>query len=692
MSSSRPRALQKSSKKSAAGDVPTEVSANGKDCADGKDCSNGEDRSGGGTTKRPSENGVRPTENGADKNAHAASSGRVPEGESWERLRRQVRDRTEGTPASQVLGEIATGGSAYRWGLAAALGRPLDPLEVCLSRIAVTGRFPGSSAKRGGAKKRPKATDPNELVEPTAAAVDPAAAPVDLAAAAEQFLDAVTGPVASIHESAEAILWGASMPALIDGLEPRVWWDLLGALLDLRNSALEIAEASAPSRLMLGGELGLILAWRLADLPSCRRLATPSAAAIDAWFAEESDAIGSAIRGGVDARLVLASILRCRRLIEKTTKRKLKKRQLEIATDLATWVAGMTLPGGQTAFSELAPGDLRDDVGPRGLLRHAVELDPETLRSATSAALGKSHSGGRLAWQVSLPEPMLTCEVGELAIMMPEWDVRRGRVHIDHRDDELQIELFGGKPRLLSGAWTVELKRGDEIQAPCGPWTQTCEYADDDVQYVELEQAWTGDLVLQRQVMQLRDDRAVLLADAVIAESDDREPTAIGYTARLPLDPAVITSPAPETREIFLTDGKKARGMVVPLAGSEWRVGPTDATLEVEQNALVHRTHGSGRLYAPVWLDLQSRRFKRPRTWRQLTVADELKIVPRHEAVGFRVQIGSEQWMLYRSLGGPRCRTVLGKHLLVDFLCTRFDMGDGTHEDLITVDVPGIDE
>lgn len=674
MSPSRSRALPKSSKKSAAGDVPTEVSPNGKD------------RSGGGATKRPSANGVGKDEVGKDevgkdpggKDPGGDSNGRVPEGESWERLRWQVRDRSEGAPASQVLGEIAAGGSAFRWGLAAALGRPLDPLEVSLSRIAVTGRFPGSSTKRGKAKKRPKASDPNE--------------PVDLATAAEQFLDAVTGPVASIHESAEAILWGASMPALIDGLEPRVWWDLLGALLELRNSTLQIAEASAPPRLMLGGELGLILAWRLADLPTCRRLAGPSVAAIDAWFAEESDAIGSAVRGAVDARLVLASVLRCRRLIENTTKRRFKKRQLEIATDLATWVAGMTLPGGRVAFSELAPGDLRDDVGPRGLLRQAVELDPETLRSATSAALGESHSGGRLAWQVSLPEPMLTCETGELAIMMPEWDVRRGRVHIDHRGDELQIELFGGKPRLLSGAWTVELKRDDEMQAPCGPWTQTCEYADDDVQYVELEQTWTGDLVLQRQVMQLRDDRAVLLADAVIAVSDDRDPTPIGYTARLPLDPSVVTSPDPETREIFLTDGKKSRGMVLPLAASEWRVGPTDATLEAEQDALVHRTHGSRRLYAPVWFDLQSRRFKRPRTWRQLTVADELKIVPRHEAVGFRVQLGSEQWMVYRSLGGPRCRTVLGKHLLVDFLCTRFDMGDGTHEDLITVDVPGADE
>jgi hypothetical protein len=69
-----------------------------------------------------------------------------------------------------------------------------------------------------------------------------------------------------------------------------------------------------------------------------------------------------------------------------------------------------------------------------------------------------------------------------------------------------------------------------------------------------------------------------------------------------------------------------------------------------------------------------------------LTVADELRIVERSEATGYRIQMGSEQWMVYRSLGDHHTRTVLGKHLIADFYCGRFDPGDGSHEELITVD------
>lgn len=125
----------------------------------------------------------------------------------------------------------------------------------------------------------------------------------------------------------------------------------------------------------------------------------------------------------------------------------------------------------------------------------------------------------------------------------------------------------------------------------------------------------------------------------------------------------------------------------MPISASEWRVGPTDAMLkETQDGHLLLSTQGSGRLYAPLWLDFQQRRFKRKRTWRQLTIADQLRIVRRDEAVGYRVQVGSEQWTLYRSLAGHCCRSILGKHLITDFFASRFDPGDGSHDELLSVD------
>jgi hypothetical protein len=84
-----------------------------------------------------------------------------------------------------------------------------------------------------------------------------------------------------------------------------------------------------------------------------------------------------------------------------------------------------------------------------------------------------------------------------------------------------------------------------------------------------------------------------------------------------------------------------------------------------------------GRLYAPLWLDCDPTRSGRPLTWRQLTVADTRHNLPRHQAAGFRVQVGLDQWLLYRALDQPRNRTVLGCNLSCEFLLGRV-RPDGT--------------
>jgi hypothetical protein len=93
----------------------------------------------------------------------------------------------------------------------------------------------------------------------------------------------------------------------------------------------------------------------------------------------------------------------------------------------------------------------------------------------------------------------------------------------------------------------------------------------------------------------------------------------------------------------------------------------------------------SANLYAPLWIDLDPKRGRKPFTWRQLTVAEERRIVPRDVAVGYRVQFGKKQWLIYRSLTPPRNRTVLGHNLATDFLIARFGR-DGSVKSLIEVE------
>ena len=56
----------------------------------------------------------------------------------------------------------------------------------------------------------------------------------------------------------------------------------------------------------------------------------------------------------------------------------------------------------------------------------------------------------------------------------------------------------------------------------------------------------------------------------------------------------------------------------------------------------------------------------------QSTVAESLQTVGRDIAVGYRIQIGKEQWLIYRSLCASSNRTVLGQNYSTEFVVARF--------------------
>lgn len=583
-----------------------------------------------------------------------------PDTESqWDSMLKRFRSRDMKESVRGVLGDSAKGGGVYRWGVAASLGGACQDRLHALSRLAC-----------GGSRRKKDRS-------------------LDLGAMAEEELEALLGSGSlSPAQCVSAVVWGAALPKLARHLDQQVWWEALGRLQQLRESVLQRASVDQPAHLLIAAELGLTLAWRLRDLPSCKRMEKSSAEAFASWCRYDDEAVGAALVGGADARLVLASLIRCRLMIENTTKRKFKKQQHAVGDALATWVAAMTTHTGGTALSAATRTDVRDDLSPHGLLARSTEFDPEALEPAVAAALGTSQSGGRLAWEVSLPPAYHHSDDAKVAVMLPEWDVRRGRLHVDYSSNDPTLELFAGRSEVIAGQCQTTIEFDDQIQQACSDWEASCEYTDDDVHYLELEQSWTGGLVLQRQFMLIRDDRCVLFADSVLPKgpSSHSLTSVIRYDCRFPLSPSIAIDPEPDTREVYFVDGCR-RGLAMPLAAGEWRVGPSDATLKVtDDHHLLLSTTGRGRLFSPLWFDFQQRRFRRKRTWRQLTVADQLRIVDRNEAVGYRVQLGSEQWMVYRSLGESRCRSVLGKHLIADFFAARFDTGDGSMEELVTVD------
>lgn len=600
-----------------------------------------------------------------------------------------------------LIPHAAKDGNALRWGLASALQGPIDAFRYLLSEI-------------GGDRLHRKRADQVDWLSQYDAIV--------------RRIDASLTTVPSVALSIDAVLWAYAIGGLQSYLSESHMLSLVASLRKFALHSMTITDPSDLARLIGGGELALVLAWKMPPIFS-DQVKAEAASCITSWCENPEASIGFAVtnqiprredsfpsdpasetspdlslseaidprvRGPV-GRLVIASLIRSEHLLAKVCKIKLSKVHDATLYDLATWIAAESRVGGTCTFSAASARDVRDDVIAGGLLDLMKRIDRKTLSPAIDAALGVSQTGGRLAWEISLPESMHHSELAGSAIMLPEWDVRRGRTQLDYSGEHLRLQVDAGKSLAIDGHWEAMIDVDGHEQAPTGSWVCLCEYTDDDVHYLELEQRWTGNVKLQRHVMLLREDRCVMLADAVIPTSSDRSP-AISYLGRIPLAHTIQASPEVETNEIWLVDAKGTkRGLAIPLQCSEWRVGPTrakceltaDHHLRLEMSTHAGASHG-GALFVPVWLDFQQRRFSRPRTWRQLTVAEELRIVQPDESVAFRIQQGSEQWVVYRMLNGDSTRTFLGKHLLADLYCARFHPSDGSMEDLVTVG--GIDD
>ncbi len=590
----------------------------------------------------------------------------------WDDLTKRLGKARPKHVLAERFGEACSEGQIYCWGVATATGRPVDASWQTLARLACDEKPSRRDAKR-----------------------------FDWTTLSSEFVDAIARPpMPGKIAAAEAVVWAAALPGLTQFLKPDDWWRLLSTLQQLHESTLQQDHPYATSHLMLGGELGLTLAGCLSKLPHCRVLRQGSAKAVRNWCRSDLESLADAIQPLTDSRLVLASLIRSLAWMQwskasksaKRSKTKNSKKLPEVGEWLATWIAATTRPDGTAAFSSATHKAIRDDLPPEGLLHYAKQFDKESLAPAIDASLGKTPSGGRLAWEVSLPESMHHDLDVKLATMQCEWDIRRGKTVLDYSGEDVALEISAGKKLAIEGDWQTQIEVDEEEQVPSGPWSDVCEFSDDDVHYLELEQPWSGGILLQRQVLLLREDQTMLLADSVLVNPEDVSKGGIRYSSRLPLASHVETAGEDETREIYLVD-KRPRVLVIPLAAGEWKVGPSHATLRVsEDHHLVLAATGKHRLYCPLWLDFSPRRFKRKRTWRSLTVGENLRLVRPDEAVAYRVQMGSEQWVMYRSLSGSACRTFLGKHMMADFFCARFDPSDGNQEDLITVDRPEDDE
>lgn len=261
-------------------------------------------------------------------------------------------------------------------------------------------------------------------------------------------------------------------------------------------------------------------------------------------------------------------------------------------------------------------------------------------------------------------------------------------------DRSVLLEVAVRNEPILFGLWTFEVHIGKKALSPAGKWTKICEHTERSCDYVEMELPLSGDCRLQRSFLVNHKDKVLLFTDTVLADDEQNTNESLSYCTELYVSPKLCAKTSAEATEIeFRPIGRSAAPVfrVLPLALPEWKTakptGLVSGTLTETEGTLTLRQESSGQsLFVPLFFDLDADRLGKRYTWRQLSVGENLQRVREDQAVGYRIHLDQEQFLLYRSLTPPANRTVLGHNLIDDFCFAKFDPSTGV-DPLIAVEV-----
>ncbi|RMF45178.1 MAG: hypothetical protein D6753_00870 [Planctomycetota bacterium] len=394
------------------------------------------------------------------------------------------------------------------------------------------------------------------------------------------------------------------------------------------------------------------------------------------------------MEGAIHLRAGLASVLRCRVLGDALGLRQWYGPQRKALARLLAEAARWSRASGTQLL-----GTLAKPPRSRPVWEHLTVLAraSRSVRTAMAASGLVPPESGRVNPELLEsklgPAPCYS-ETAETACLRVDWTHKSGRVAVDFSGPHVAIEVLGPKgDPLLAGDWQSRIQRDGRLLQPDDPWREVCWFTDDDVAYLELECGLDEQARLQRQIMLLRQERLLFLSDALLG-GDETDQWSL--ETHLPLAPGAAWQPEERSTEGRVRT-RRGISLALPLFLPEWNRqlaqegGWGGVCLDGDSLCLVqHRPLRN--LYTPLILSLDNKHASRPYTWRRLTVARDLQIVPPDEAAAYRVQIGKQQWLFYRSLDPPARRTALGMHTIADFYAGRFDADERMPDTIIEVE------
>jgi hypothetical protein len=328
----------------------------------------------------------------------------------------------------------------------------------------------------------------------------------------------------------------------------------------------------------------------------------------------------------------------------------------------------------------------------KSFVEFIVQLDPDgrvQQLAESSGLLGKKKKASSESPAV---EPTCISEWASSAILRSSWSSGAPLLAIDFSNPHCFVELAAVE-RLISGRLALEVRvDGAVVDLAHKNFEVVCENVDDDGSYLELE-LQLENLTIHRQLLVSGSDEFFFFADSI---SKDQQ-AEIDYRLNIPLAREVSVIRENGTRELYLNlQGKGIQSLVLPLSLPEWTAERCRGLFSSEGddsrdvNVLnVERTvqlpAEGGALYSPVFFDLNPNRSRQKRTWRSLTVAENLAIVPPEIAAAYRVQVAEEQWIFYRALREMGNRTFMGQNFAGDFFAARF-LNDGKVKELVEIE------
>ena len=336
-------------------------------------------------------------------------------------------------------------------------------------------------------------------------------------------------------------------------------------------------------------------------------------------------------------------------------------------------------------LTEMVEQLLRNSRSDGSLLHNAkgTGLNGNAFRKAVSRQWANGFSRKVLSdeLQPSTRAPATTSvsEWAQVGVIRRDWKPSSAKVGFTFDQHRVGLDIDNGQT-LCIGDCSPQIKINGEVVNPSDEIGVSCRLRFDEAEYVELEIEY-DEWKLQRQILLFTDDLLLYIADNLVG----KEAGNIEYRCEYPLGPEQQIVRETETNEFYLKNGDRYC-LVLPLSFPEWKTENRSQEFKFEEDrfAVEQQVSGLG-MSVPLIVDLSPKRSMQPRTWRRLTVAEQMQTVGSDIAVAYRVQIGKQQWLFYRTLAEPESRTFLGQNLDDDFYVERIDL-EGTIESILEIE------